>query len=84
MIDLYIQAGIVISIWVSLSLVWLMSSRFSKRHNTFANYIYPVIITGALSFIIWPLVILRMLQTGGTALEQLADKMVNSLSELKE
>lgn len=84
MIDLYIQAGIVVSIWVSLSLVWLMSSRFSKRYNTFANYIYPVVITGALSFVIWPLVIFRMFQTGGTALEQLADKMVKSLSELKE
>jgi hypothetical protein len=84
MIDTYIQVGTAVSIWVSLSLVWLMTSRFSKKHNTFANYIYPVLITGILSFLIWPLVILRMLQTGGTALEQLADKMVNSLSELKE
>ena len=84
MIDLYIQAGIVISIWVSLSLIWLMRNRFSKNHNTFANYVYPVLITSALSFLAWPLVIYRMFQTGGTALEQLADKMVKSLSELKE
>jgi len=79
MFDLYLEVGFIISAFTCSCLVFLMYKELPQNKKSFGVFFIPVLVTGAMSFLLWPFVLYQLMKTGGMALEDLAAQMTKTM-----